>query len=92
MVSPIFYMENSGLLNCDPTEYVDITDHIETKLKMLSMHESQITWLGDHDGNDVIENTRMFARVRGIQCGVKYAEGFRQCNVDHRNTTKRLLP
>jgi LmbE family N-acetylglucosaminyl deacetylase len=91
-VTPIFYMENSGLLNCDPTEYVDITDHIETKLKMLSMHESQITWLGDHDGNDVIENTRMFARVRGIQCGVKYAEGFRQCQVYLKGTTKRYLP
>ena len=91
-VTPIFYMENSGLLNCDPTEYVDITDHIETKLKMLSMHESQITWLGDHDGNDVIENTRMFARVIGIQCGVKYAEGFRMANDAFRVVPYRVLP
>lgn len=91
-VTPIYYMDNSGLLNCEPTEYVDITDQIETKLKMLACHKSQITWLEDHDGNDVLDNTRALARVRGIQCGVKYAEGFRHLNTDHRNTVKRLLP
>lgn len=91
-VTPIYYMDNSGLLNDVPTEFVDITDEIETKLNMLAMHESQLVWLQDHDGNDVIENTRLFARVRGIQSGVKYAEGFRQCNIDHRIVTKRMLP
>ena len=91
-VTPIYYMDNSALLNCDPTVFVDITDELEMKLQMLACHESQIKWLKDHDGNDVLEDTRTYARLRGIQCGVKYAEGFRICNVDHRNTTKRLLP
>ena len=91
-VTPIYYMDNSALLNCEPTEYVDITDELELKLKMLACHESQIKWLEDHDGNDILEDTRTFARLRGIQCGVRYAEGFRICNTDHRNTTKRLLP
>ncbi len=91
-LTPLFYMDNSGLLDSEPTEYVDITDEFETKAKMLECHESQITWLKDHDDNDIIECIRSFARVRGIQSGVKYAEGFRQCMTDHRITTKRLLP
>ena len=91
-VVPIFYMDNASLLNCEPTEYVDITEELETKLEMLKCHESQITWLQDHDSNDVVDSVRVFARFRGIQSGVKYAEGFRQCRIDHRIVTKRLLP
>lgn len=91
-VVPIFYMDNSSLLSCEPTEYVDITDELETKLEMLKCHESQIVWLRDHDDNDIIDVTRTFARIRGIQSGVKYAEGFRQCMTDHRIRTKRFLP
>ena len=91
-VVPIFYMDNSGLLDSEPTEYVDITDELETKLKMLACHESQLTWLQDHDDNDIMEVARTFARFRGIQCGCKYAEGFRQCNTDHRVSAKRYLP
>ncbi len=91
-VVPIFYMDNSALFGCEPTEYVDITDELELKLEMLACHESQVVWLKDHDDNDILDVTRTLARFRGIQCGVKYAEGFTQCRVDHRVTTKRLLP
>lgn len=91
-VVPIFYMDNSALLNCEPTEYVDITDELDTKIEMLKCHESQLEWLSEHDDNDIIEATKVFARFRGIQSGVKYAEGFRQCRIDHRIVTKRLLP
>ncbi len=91
-VVPIFYMDNAQLFNCEPTEYVDITDELETKLDMLKCHASQLEWLSDHDDNDIIEATRTYARFRGLQSGVKYAEGFRQLRIDHRVTTKRLLP
>ena len=91
-VVPIYYMDNSGLLDSEPTEYVDITNELETKLQMLACHESQLVWLQDHDDNDIMEVARTFARFRGIQCGSKYAEGFRQCNTDHRVTFRRLLP
>lgn len=91
-VTPIYYMENYHCVNCEPTEYVDISDELEDKLKMLACHESQVVWLMDHDQSDVLEDTRALARVRGIQCGTKYAEGFRQCMVADRIVTKRLLP
>lgn len=91
-VIPIYYMDNTSLLNCEPTEFVDISEHIETKLEMLACHKSQIEWLMDHDNSDILDNTRAFARVRGAQCDVRYAEGFRHLNVAYRNTVKRLLP
>lgn len=91
-VTPIYYMDNEVLLGGDPTEYVDISDEMETKLQMLSFHKSQLTWLEDHDGVDVLETTKVLSRMRGIQCGVMYAEGYRAINVGQRMTTKRLLP
>ena len=91
-VTPIYYMEPAGHMDFTPTEYVDITDELETKLQMLACHESQLVWLQDHDDSDVMENTRVAARFRGLQCGCKYAEGFRPCTTDLRMTTKRLLP
>ena len=41
-----------------PTEYVDVTSTIETKVAMLEAHESQLTWLRDHDGIDIVEQMR----------------------------------
>ncbi len=89
---PIYYMESAGGVEFNPTEYVDISNEIETKLDMLRCHESQVVWLLDHDNNDIIEQTRVFARYLGYQCGAEYAEGFRQCRVYLKGTTKRLLP
>jgi LmbE family N-acetylglucosaminyl deacetylase len=89
---PIFHMDNIAGFNFTPTEYVDITTTIETKLEMLAQHESQVAWLGEHGANDVIDQTRTLSRLRGMQCGVRYAEGFRPCLRWARLTTRRLLP
>ena len=35
---------------------------------------------------------RTCSKYRGYQCGVAYAEGFRQCQVYLKGTTERLLP
>lgn len=91
-VTPIYYMDNSDYVNCEPYEFVDITDEIETKLNMLACHESQLVWLKDHDGIDVLETTRVYSSMRGMQCGVKYAEGYRRLLAGLRAVPKRLLP
>ena len=91
-VTPIFYAETAGGVNFIPTEYVDITDEMELKEEMLSCHESQLVWLKDHDGIDIIESQRTRAKFRGNQCGVKYAEGFTQLLADQRLRTYRILP
>jgi LmbE family N-acetylglucosaminyl deacetylase len=71
---------------------VDITDTFDVKRQMLSEHKSQITWLKSHDNVDVLEYIETIAKFRGLQCGVKYAEGFRQVRTWGRIIPNRLLP
>lgn len=89
---PIYYMESVAGVNFIPTEYVDITDEIDLKIKMLECHESQLVWMRDHDGIDFADMVRTCSRYRGYQCGAEYAEGFTRCNVYLKGTAKRLLP
>ena len=85
-------MDTLAGVNFNPTMYVDVTDTIDLKLKMLECHESQVVWMRDHDGIDFPDMVKTCSRYRGYQCGVKYAEGFRCLRADLRQTTKRLLP
>jgi N-acetylglucosamine malate deacetylase 1 len=91
-VTPIYHIETIMGLGFQPTEFVDITATIETKVAMLEAHESQLTWLRDHDGVDIVEQMTTTSRYRGQQCGVAYAEGFVSCLPWLRGTTRRLLP
>ncbi|HET6943875.1 MAG TPA: PIG-L family deacetylase [Gaiellaceae bacterium] len=92
MVTPIYYMDTVMGLGFQPTEYVDVSDVIETKTSMLEAHQSQLVWLRDHDGVDIVEQMRVATRFRGLQCGAQYAEGFIPCLTWLRGTTRRLLP
>lgn len=89
---PIYYMDTLAGVDFVPTEFVDITEEIELKLRMLECHESQVVWMRDHDHIDFPDMVRTCSKYRGYQCGATYAEGFRQCNEYLKNTTKRLLP
>jgi LmbE family N-acetylglucosaminyl deacetylase len=91
-LTPIYYMEKVAGINSFPTEYVDISEDIETKLNMLSQHQSQLKWAKEHDNIDFIETTRVFSRFRGYQCNVQYAEGFTYCMQFHKMPVKRYLP
>lgn len=91
-ICPVFYMDNLGGFKFEPTEYVDISKFIELKIEMLNCHQSQVRWMKEHDGIDFPDIVRTFSKMRGIQCGVGYAEGFRQMTGWGRMTTKRLLP
>ena len=92
VVAPIYFMDTLMGVGFEPTEYVDLGDHFETKVAMLGAHRSQLRWLADHDGIDMLEAIAVSARFRGLQCGVRHAEGFRQCLRWLRGTTRRLLP
>jgi N-acetylglucosamine malate deacetylase 1 len=91
-VAPIYYMETVMGIDFRPVEYVDVTATFETKVAMLEAHASQLKWLRDHDGVDVVEQMKTVTRFRGQQCGVRYAEGFAPCLTWLRGTTRRLLP
>lgn len=89
---PIYYMDTLSGVNFNPTEYVDISDEIELKMEMLECHKSQLEWMREHDNIDFADMVRTCSKYRGYQCGAEYAEGFRQCQVYLKGTTKRLLP
>lgn len=89
---PIFYMSSSQGFHFQPTEYVDVTDYMDRKADMLRCHESQIVWLMEHDNVDLVEEGTIQCRFRGLQCGVKYAEGFVQCLVSGKVRAERMLP
>ena len=91
-IVPLFYMDTLAGINFVPTEYVDVTDTIDTKLEALACHESQIKWMLEHDKIDFIDFVRTCSKYRGLQCSVPFAEGFRQYAGWPRFSTKRLLP
>ena len=93
----IAYFEPVNGIGFVPTEYVDITDFIETKMAMCACHQSQITWMQDNykdalQDQNFFDKYRTIAEYRGIQCGVKYAEGFRMAYDAYRVAPRRVLP
>ncbi|MCD6232752.1 PIG-L family deacetylase [Candidatus Aerophobetes bacterium] len=91
-ITPIYFMDTMTGINFQPTEYVDITEFIEIKTKMLLCHISQAKWLKEHDGIDYVEFMKKIASYRGLQCGVPFAEGFQAYPVWGRIKPERLLP
>ncbi|MBR4292518.1 MAG: PIG-L family deacetylase [Clostridia bacterium] len=91
------YFETVQGIGFDPTDYVDISDFMETKRAMCYEHKSQISWMqdnykdavGDGDFFDQMETT---AKFRGFQCGVKYAEAFTIARDAYRVVPYRFLP
>lgn len=91
-IVPVYYMDTLAGVGFLPEEYVDITSTLEKKLAAVRKHESQVGWMKDHDGIDFLDFVKTVSKFRGLQCGVKFAEGFRVCRTWPRQTTKRLLP
>lgn len=99
--APVYYMETINGLNFNPTEYVDVTEDMDTKIAMLSAHESQRSFTRgpqtevhaerEQDG-DLVANMKAVTRFRGVQCNVDYAEGFIPCLTWRHPVPRRLLP
>jgi LmbE family N-acetylglucosaminyl deacetylase len=92
LVPVLYEMDTLAGVGFSPDEYVDISQTLPLKLKMLSCHKSQIKWLKDHDRIDILDFTTTVASFRGLQCGVNYAEAFRLKKAWPRISTLRLLP
>ena len=91
-ITPIYYMDTLAGMGFIPSEYVDITETIETKIRALACHDSQIRWMREHDKIDFLDFVRTCSKYRGFQCGASYAEGFKPCVRWPRMSAKRLLP
>jgi len=76
-IPEIIYMDTVGGVNSIPNRYVDISQDIDIKRRMLACHKSQDQWMVDMYGVTCIEMMETFARTRGFQCGCRFAEGFR---------------
>ena len=79
-----------------PSIYVDITDEIGIKEKMLACHKSQRDWLKEHHKMDeYILSMKRFAAKRGSEINTRFAEGFRQ-HLGHgypqNNILQEILP
>jgi len=95
----IYYWETVNGLNFIPTDYVDITETYDVKVRMFSQHASQVKWMKDNykdsfkeTDSDFFESILVQSRYRGLQCGVKYAESFIRPTDAFRMTATRLLP
>lgn len=85
----VYYMDVHHDIRSEAAEYVDITPVFELKRRMFACHESQLVWLRDHDGLDILGEIAARDRAKGVQCGVEYAERFTPRGF---RTTRRLLP
>lgn len=88
----LYEMDNLTGIGFMPIEYVDISNSLTKKLKMLIKHKSQLKFLKEHFGIDVVEMVEVQARFRGYQAGVRYAEGFRLIPRWSAVPAKRVLP
>lgn len=89
---PVYFMETFAGVEFHPEIYIDITETIETKIKMLWEHKSVLKWLLEKKGVDFEDFVRTVAHFRGLQCGVKYAEGFTRYKAWMFNTPAESLP
>ena len=98
-IPSIWYFETCNSMGFQPTDYVDITDFYETKMKMLGCMQSQIQWMSDNyaslrdNESEFFDHYRITAEFRGMQAGCKYAEGFvRALDAYRTRFTERVLP
>ena len=99
-VMPVAFMDGEMGVNFLPEEYVDISDVFETKIQMLMQHHSQLMpdyydpdfVIPPNDQNPFYRMAETMSAFRGLQCGVRYAEGFRLWRSANRIVTRRILP
>ena len=95
----VVYFEPLHSIGFEPTEWVDISEEMETKMAMMREHKSQIAWMQDNykdslgdEKKDFFEGYTTLAKFRGTQCGVEYAEAFRMAYDAYRVVPRRVLP
>ena len=57
----------------EPNYFIDITNHLKNKMKYLNFYKKE---LRNYPHSRSIKAIRSLASVRGVSCGVKFAEGF----------------
>ena len=87
-VKEVLCYESPSCLDFIPDIFVDITDILPEKIKLLELHASQIEKTSI-ENLKITEIARAYATFRGVQGRVHYAEGFRGLRV-LRNINDRM--
>ena len=79
MPSPpaLWWMDTLSMAGFVPGFFIDITDFLGLKARMLACHQSQLRRGKDLDFAPLAELMRLQFRTRGMQAGVEAAEAFR---------------
>jgi len=75
-VKGVFFYEVPTSQRFDPSIFVDITNVLNDKLKLLTLHTSQVSKTGV-DKLSILESAKSCANFRGFQARSRYAEGFK---------------
>lgn len=75
-IKSVFFYEVPTTQRFEPDIFVDISDILKDKLKLLSRHASQVSKTGV-EKLSILESAKSCANFRGFQARVKYAEGFK---------------
>lgn len=75
-IKNVFFYEVPTTQRFEPDAFVDISDILKDKLRLLTLHASQVTRTGV-EKLSILESTKSCANFRGFQARVKYAEGFK---------------
>jgi LmbE family N-acetylglucosaminyl deacetylase len=73
----LWWMDTLSMSGFTPGFYVDVSDFIDMKSRMLACHQSQLARGKDADFSSLAEIMRLQFRARGMQAGVEAAEAFR---------------
>jgi len=81
MPPELWWMDTLNMSGFLPGFYVDISAHLELKMRMLTCHKSQLQRGTDADFSPMAALLQLQARTRGAQAGVTAAEAFCVHNV-----------
>ena len=77
-IPEIYFMDTVAGIDFLPEFYVDISEHWQTKERMIECHASQIQWSMRQYEMSLVDDAKLQSRFRGYQSGCKYAEAFRK--------------
>jgi LmbE family N-acetylglucosaminyl deacetylase len=87
----LFFMDNLAGVDFEPTHLVDVSSTIGVKRRMLACHTSQLT-RSDSGLSQLEVLAETLTRLRGYQCGVSHAEGFRPAPFWGRRVPEPVFP
>ncbi len=89
-IPELYFMDTLAGVNFKPEIYVNISDTMEQKRKMLAAHESQGAWLKKFNMS-YLEFMEIHSAFRGLQGGFKFGECFRR-SMTFPTNSENLLP